>query len=150
MNTKKNQNCVICLEPISNDAGVIDCGHIFCAKCIKQWCEQSSSCPLCRKEITEIKLYYRSFYMEQKIKVEHKKQKSLENDDQQDESDFVVPDSAEILISSQDMNKETQHYEQENIGTAWIGGSRHSLREQHQPNKGIEQRLMKLKLQLEK
>ena len=146
METEKISSCVICLEPISEDSGVTDCGHTFCAKCIKHWCEQCSACPLCRKEISEIKLFYRSFYLGQNIIVNHKKQKVSNNDDSVYESDFVVSDSEDILISNQNIEN---NYDQ-NEGTAWIDGSRHSLREQHRSNKQVEQRLMKIQIKNDK
>lgn len=148
METEKNTNCVICLEPISADSGVTDCGHTFCARCIKHWCEQCSACPLCRKEITQIKLFYRSFYMGQSISVEPKKQNIPDNDDAFNEEDFIVSDSEDLLIPSQDTSKDIIYNDIRDEGTTWINGSRHSLRESHRPNQGVEQRLMKLRIQL--
>lgn len=148
MDTEKPSNCVICLEPISPDSGVVDCGHTFCAKCIKHWCEQCSACPLCRKEITRIKVFYRSFYMGQNILVEHKKQAIPNNDEPFEESDFIASDTEELFIMSQDLPRYFKDDDFKDEGTIWTNGSRHSLRESHRFNQAIEQRLSKLKIQL--
>lgn len=148
METEKISSCVICLEPISEDSGVTDCGHTFCAKCIKHWCEQCSACPLCRKEISEIKLFYRSFYMGQSITVKPKKQVIPDNDDSFHESDFIVSDSEDPFITSQETLKDFTSNDFRDEGTTWVNGSRHSLRETHRFNQSVEQGLLKLKLQL--
>lgn len=144
MSKEENSNCIICLEKISPDSGVIDCGHAFCVKCIKHWCEQCSTCPLCRKEITQIKLFYRSFYFGQTLYIEHKKQKVHDIDESLFDPGFIVSDSADILISSQENDK--NHIDNDK-GTGWIDGSRHSLREPHHSNQQYEQSLIKLKIQ---
>ena len=39
--------CIICFDKCANK---ISCGHYFHKKCIAEWEEQSTTCPLCRKE----------------------------------------------------------------------------------------------------
>ena len=49
--TKKT--CSICLDVIP-DYGhkkLINCGHIFCQKCINVWLLEKSSCPYCRSDV---------------------------------------------------------------------------------------------------
>jgi hypothetical protein len=44
-------DCSICLENINSDPlKILDCNHIFHAKCIDQ-CIELTSCPICRREI---------------------------------------------------------------------------------------------------
>lgn len=47
--------CPVCLEPITRLATINNCEHKFCRPCITEWCKNSTSCPLCRAEITVIK-----------------------------------------------------------------------------------------------
>ncbi|XP_077448135.1 E3 ubiquitin-protein ligase TTC3 isoform X1 [Stigmatopora argus] len=42
--------CIICLDEIrQDDRRVIECGHTFHSKCIKQWMMNNSTCPTCRQ-----------------------------------------------------------------------------------------------------
>jgi hypothetical protein len=42
--------CSICLDnECIKKIGIIKCGHIFHRECIRTWCEDKKSCPLCRK-----------------------------------------------------------------------------------------------------
>lgn len=142
------QCCVICLEPISNYAGVIDCDHIFCKSCIAQWSEKSSSCPLCRKEITKIRVFYRSFFMGEEITVKHKQQKVEENEPEIGESDFEVADSEEeIIYNSQNSQKDIIEYD-ENCGTSMQNGLRRTTRETHQDLE-IQEALIEFRIQLQ-
>ena len=44
---KKEEQCVICLEPMS-DVKQLDCGHRFCADCIAEYFEKGQpKCPSC-------------------------------------------------------------------------------------------------------
>jgi len=51
-------DCSICLEPIKNKYTLENCSHLFCKKCITTWLTQSSSCPYCRKEVTNYEKEY--------------------------------------------------------------------------------------------
>ena len=47
-------NCIVCLnEP--KDPVILECGHIFCYKCIYRWISKNPTCPLCRQPIQENK-----------------------------------------------------------------------------------------------
>lgn len=47
-----NKECSICYNKIpSKKNTILSCGHEFHSKCIEDWFERSSSCPLCREEI---------------------------------------------------------------------------------------------------
>eukprot|EP01017_Pseudomicrothorax_dubius_P030487 TRINITY_DN3810_c0_g1_i3.p1 TRINITY_DN3810_c0_g1~~TRINITY_DN3810_c0_g1_i3.p1 ORF type:complete len:486 (-),score=40.50 TRINITY_DN3810_c0_g1_i3:116-1573(-) len=52
-------NCSICLEDFERNSKcrqISLCAHIFHAPCIDTWMKQNSSCPVCKKEITEDEL----------------------------------------------------------------------------------------------
>jgi hypothetical protein len=56
--------CSICLENISINFDEIiktDCSHYFHKECLKKWfLYKSSSCPLCRKDLSNIKINFNS------------------------------------------------------------------------------------------
>ncbi len=47
------ESCCICLDDIrvNTIAGQLKCEHIFHIHCIKEWCLNNNTCPLCRKSI---------------------------------------------------------------------------------------------------
>lgn len=49
---EKNQICPICYDKLDYSARITNCNHVFCNGCIKEWKRKSSSCPLCRSELT--------------------------------------------------------------------------------------------------
>ncbi|OHT15149.1 hypothetical protein TRFO_42671 [Tritrichomonas foetus] len=157
MAQSSNTNCVICLEPFSIDTGMTNCGHMFCKKCILHWCEECSACPLCRKEMTKIRIFYRSFYMGEDIPVFPKKQKiSNENNFEPDDlilpdSDFEVPDDyVDLIVSSQEdaFQKNGELYYSEYEGIGWNNGTRRSNRPIHDQNNEVEQSLAMFRLKL--
>jgi len=48
-------SCSICTEIILLPRR-IECGHYFCNECITAWLQVNSSCPLCRKEVSQISI----------------------------------------------------------------------------------------------
>lgn len=42
------ESCAVCLGTDVFIPTQIECGHLFCRPCIEEWCQQQSSCPLCR------------------------------------------------------------------------------------------------------
>jgi len=47
----KDQECKICLDSLQEkDTKILECGHIFCRKCIKAWYQRSTTCPTCRHQ----------------------------------------------------------------------------------------------------
>jgi hypothetical protein len=48
-------NCIICCDTITEIGKIDSCEHSFCLDCIKNWSEQSSTCPVCRKRFRKIK-----------------------------------------------------------------------------------------------
>ncbi|ORX48124.1 hypothetical protein BCR36DRAFT_329706 [Piromyces finnis] len=53
---KNQRKCTLCLE-FCKDISVTNCGHVFCWKCICEWCQKKNECPLCRQHIQLSQLY---------------------------------------------------------------------------------------------
>jgi hypothetical protein len=48
--------CMICLDPVNNDAAAGPCGHLFCRTCLTRWistCTGGRNCPSCRVLVNE-------------------------------------------------------------------------------------------------
>jgi len=46
--------CSICMDnKDSIDSVSLDCSHIFCLACIKEWFYKNNTCPLCRREVSK-------------------------------------------------------------------------------------------------
>lgn len=44
--------CDVCISPCMNNRPIIlNCGHVFCGICIREWCNVKRVCPKCRAEI---------------------------------------------------------------------------------------------------
>ncbi|NXL95640.1 TOPRS ligase, partial [Alectura lathami] len=56
MSTAEEQTCPICRDARQDIARVTPCNHMFCVGCIQRWARLRSSCPLCRTEMTTIKV----------------------------------------------------------------------------------------------
>jgi hypothetical protein len=50
IDTSKNEDCPICLEPMSGRA-ILECCHVFCIKCSIEHFRMKQNCPLCRAEV---------------------------------------------------------------------------------------------------
>ena len=48
-------SCAICMNIIGKDCCTTECGHKFCTGCLLQSTQINGSCPLCRKELVELK-----------------------------------------------------------------------------------------------
>lgn len=46
-----NSNCSICHEQLQEPVLEYNCQNLFCGKCLFQWLETQTSCPLCRQHI---------------------------------------------------------------------------------------------------
>ena len=47
--------CLICQEDINfchEEISVLNCGHLFHKKCLKQWLDTNSTCPECKSAVT--------------------------------------------------------------------------------------------------
>jgi len=47
-NDSSEDDCIICMEPMTNDQTSLQCKHSFHTKCIRQWLQNESICPICR------------------------------------------------------------------------------------------------------
>lgn len=47
----KDDNCVICMEPLLNCHRLTQCGHLIHYKCFFQWVQVKYECPVCRAKI---------------------------------------------------------------------------------------------------
>ena len=47
--------CPICMKIIGEDNSITECGHRFCTGCLLKSVQINGSCPLCRKELVEVK-----------------------------------------------------------------------------------------------
>jgi hypothetical protein len=131
-------SCMICLEPPSPEMGKVDCDHSFCLNCIHKWTAECSACPICRTEITKIRLFYRSFFMGDETNVVKKQQEMPIPDDplsqpDSDSDDFI---DEEIIYESQP----SEVFIDQHSGTGWHSGHRVSLRARAvQKNEGFRQ-----------
>lgn len=57
--------CIICLR-VMNQPTETPCSHVFCKRCIEQWCQHEPSCPACRSNIQYNQLHA-STYLQRKI-----------------------------------------------------------------------------------
>ncbi|KAL6077071.1 E3 ubiquitin-protein ligase amfr-like [Balamuthia mandrillaris] len=48
-----DDNCAICLSPLSTTAKKLPCGHIFHSPCMRTWLERHHSCPTCRQSLRQ-------------------------------------------------------------------------------------------------
>jgi len=49
-------NCSVCYTKLSLKTGhiITECIHLFCVKCLLKWHNQSTTCPICRRNLYEI------------------------------------------------------------------------------------------------
>ena len=52
----KTDRCPVCLEPfhINNRIAQTKCKHLFHRKCLRQWLEMKTTCPLCTTQLSQI------------------------------------------------------------------------------------------------
>lgn len=47
----KDKVCPICMDCNEDEGVILECGHCFHAKCLKDWIFIKDSCPVCRKNL---------------------------------------------------------------------------------------------------
>ena len=55
-----NGTCSICMNVLESPVLETNCQNIFCGKCFLQWLNKSSTCPLCRVDVTKENIIYLS------------------------------------------------------------------------------------------
>jgi hypothetical protein len=50
IDTSKNEDCPICLDPMSGRS-ILNCSHVFCINCSIEHFRTKQTCPLCRAEV---------------------------------------------------------------------------------------------------
>lgn len=54
--------CDVCLAPCMNRRPItLNCGHVFCGNCIREWCYESKQCPKCRTPIRFSQSVFRAY-----------------------------------------------------------------------------------------
>ncbi len=52
-NRPSGQTCSVCMDMImTDDLQYLPCAHVFHKACISEWFQRSTTCPLCRSELT--------------------------------------------------------------------------------------------------
>lgn len=46
--------CAICMEVCHDYIGRIQCSHVYCFKCIREWTDVKNKCPTCKRKISKI------------------------------------------------------------------------------------------------
>lgn len=49
LNVDSQEDCPVCMEPLSNDPVITTCTHTFCYPCIERVIETQAKCPMCRQ-----------------------------------------------------------------------------------------------------
>ena len=57
MTATPDKECTICLEEFDNETYTLKCKHTYCKKCIQEWLEEHTTCPLCRQPIEPLQEY---------------------------------------------------------------------------------------------
>ncbi|CAD8086167.1 unnamed protein product [Paramecium sonneborni] len=62
VNPVKDQDCVICLDPLDNRlCRQTPCKHVMHDNCLKQWIQKQLTCPMCRETLNDLEYVPRTF-----------------------------------------------------------------------------------------
>jgi len=75
---------------LSNIANLDNCIHSFCFKCIRKWSRNSSACPNCRSEFSEI-LHKNKFGFTCRFKIEKQFKEQVQDQLNLNEMNFLAP-----------------------------------------------------------
>lgn len=61
---EKESQCVICMDEMSKEVGLLDCNHKYCKACIENWASSSSACPICKIKSKLLRFFVGNCFME--------------------------------------------------------------------------------------
>lgn len=83
---ERPNDCVICMEPISQERGVLDCNHDYCVPCIQNWTTQTNKCPVCKIESKILRVFVGNHF----LRSEFLERRELQIEHEPDELDIIV------------------------------------------------------------
>ena len=55
INKTLNKECIICMDDCKVPKGILPCDHEFCFSCINKWSMLKKTCPICKRQFSDIK-----------------------------------------------------------------------------------------------
>lgn len=77
---RKILNCTICMEKFNNKVSLKPCQHEYCLECIENWKKNSTACPICKANFTQILSKSKILYIVKKVKKFHYKDEDIEEE----------------------------------------------------------------------
>jgi hypothetical protein len=83
---EESKECVICMDPISRERGILDCNHSYCRDCIQNWTKETNACPICKIKSKLLRIFVGNCFM----KSEFIEDKELKIEEELNELDIIV------------------------------------------------------------
>ena len=81
-----SRDCVICMELISKERGILDCNHEYCKSCIQNWTKETNACPMCKIKSKLLRIFIGKCF----VKSEFIEEKNLIIEEELNELDIIV------------------------------------------------------------